>query len=130
MVEINKLVGKGIIEYAEHEEGEFISPVFFRSKSDAAGTLILNLETLNEFLECNHFKMETVHSVADLIQPHCYMTSIDLKDADYSVKISKEDSKYLKFYAGKMFLKFVVLPNGLSSVHENLQSSLNHPLHV
>ena len=59
--------------------------------------------------------METVHSVADLIQPHCYMTSIDLKDAYYSVKISEEDSKYLKLYAGKVFLKFVVLPNGLSS---------------
>ena len=59
--------------------------------------------------------METVHSVADLIQPHCYMTSIDLKDAYYSVKISEEDSKYLKFYAGKIFLKFVVIPNGLFS---------------
>ena len=43
------------------------------------------------------------------------MTSIDLKDAYYSVKISEEDPKYLKFYAGKIFLKFVVLPNGLSS---------------
>ena len=38
-----------------------------------------------------------------------------------------EDSKYLKFYVGKTLLKFVVLPNGLSS---GLQSSLNHPLHV
>ena len=59
--------------------------------------------------------METVDSVADLIQPHCYMTSIDLKDAYYLVKISEEDTKYLKFYKGNFFLKFVVLPNGLSS---------------
>ena len=59
--------------------------------------------------------MEKIHSVADLIQPHCYMTTIDLKDAYYSVKISEEDSKYLKFYVGKNLLKFVVLPNGLSS---------------
>ena len=43
------------------------------------------------------------------------MTSIDLKGAYYSVKISEEDSKYLEFYAGKNVLKFVVLPNGLSS---------------
>ena len=43
------------------------------------------------------------------------MIIIDLKDAYYSVKISEEDSKYLKFYAGKNLLKFVVLPNGLSS---------------
>ena len=101
VVEINKLVGKGVIEYTEHEEREFISPIFFRSKSDGTSRLILNLKTLNEFLEYNHFKMETMHSVADLIQPNCDMTSIDLKDAYYSVKISEEDAKYLKFYAGK-----------------------------
>ena len=59
--------------------------------------------------------MEMVHSVADVTQAHCHMTSIDLKDAYYSVKISEEDSKYLKFYARKNILKFVVLPNGLSS---------------
>ena len=111
MVKINKLLGEGVVEYTEHEEGEFISPIFFRSKSDGTSRLILNLKTM----EYHHFKMETIHSVADLIQPHCYMSSIDLKDTYYSVKISEEDTKYLKFYAGKHFLKFVVLPNGLPS---------------
>ena len=28
---------------------------------------MLDLKTLNEFLEYNHFKMETIDSVADLI---------------------------------------------------------------
>ena len=65
MVEIDKLVGKGVIEYTEHEKGESISPIFFCLKSDGNRRLILNLKTLNEFLEYNHFKMETVHSVAD-----------------------------------------------------------------
>ena len=43
------------------------------------------------------------------------MTTLDLKDVYYSVKVSEEDSKYLKFCVGKNLLKFVVLPNGLSS---------------
>ena len=30
------------------------------------------------------------------------------------MNISEEDKKYLKFYSRKKFLKFVVLPNGLS----------------
>ena len=81
MIEINKLIGKGVIEYIEHEKGDFISPMFFGSKPDETRRLILNLKNFNEFLEYNHFKMDTVHSVADLIQPHCYMTSIDVKDA-------------------------------------------------
>ena len=31
------------------------------------------------------------------------MTSIDLKGAYYSVKISEEDLEYLEFYAGEIF---------------------------
>ena len=73
------------------------------------------MKILNEFLGYNHFKMEAIHSVADLIQLLYYMTIIDLKDACYSVKILEEDSNYLKFYAGKNLLKFVVLQNGLFS---------------
>ena len=56
MVGINKLVGKGAIEYTEHEKGGFISPIIFRSKSDGTRRLILNLKILNKFLEYNHFK--------------------------------------------------------------------------
>ena len=67
----------------------------FVQNLDETRKLILNLKTFNEFLECNHFKMEIEHLVADLIQPHCCMTCIDLKDAYYSVKISEEDSEYL-----------------------------------
>ena len=75
MVEIDKLVGKGVIEYTEHEKGDSISPILFCLKSDGNRRLILNLKTLNEFLEYNHFKMKIAYSVADLIQAHCYMTS-------------------------------------------------------
>ena len=67
----------------------------FVQNLDGTRKLILNLKTFNEFLECNHFKMEIVHLVADLSQPHCCMTCIDLKDAYYSVKIPEEDSEYL-----------------------------------
>ena len=63
LVEINKLVGKGVIEYTEHEKGDFILPIFFRSKSDGTRRLILNLKTLNEFLEYKHFKTGRVHSL-------------------------------------------------------------------
>ena len=45
MEEINKLIGKRVIEYAKHGKGEFISPILFRSKSDGTSRLILNLKT-------------------------------------------------------------------------------------
>ena len=51
MVEINKLIGKGVIEHTEKEE--FISQIVFCSKSDGTSWLILYLKTLNEFLVHN-----------------------------------------------------------------------------
>ena len=69
MKKSKKLIGKGVIEYTVHEKTEFISPTFLRSKSDGTSILILNLNNLNELLEYNQFKMETVHSVTDLVQP-------------------------------------------------------------
>ena len=59
--------------------------------------------------------METVHSVAPLIQQNYYKLKIDLKDAYYIVKISENHTKALKFLAGSNLLKFFVLPNELSS---------------
>ena len=58
--------------------------------------------------------MQTLQSVLSLIQPDCFMTTIDLKDAYYSVKTDELDTKYLKFLLNSRLLKFVVLPNGLS----------------
>ena len=60
MVEINKPVGEGVIEYTEHEKGEFISPIFFLSKSDGTKRLILNLKPLMNFrnittLKCKQY---------------------------------------------------------------------------
>ena len=43
MEEINKLIGKRVIEYTKHGKGDFISPILFRSKSDGTTRLILNL---------------------------------------------------------------------------------------
>ena len=43
------------------------------------------------------------------------MGSLDLTDAYYSVSISPELQKYLKFKVGCQFYKFITLPNGLSS---------------
>ena len=91
--ETNKLIGKAIIEHTDHVKGDFISPIFFCSNSDETSRL---LKTFKELLEYNHFKMGTVHSVADLIQPQCYMTRVEVKDAYYLAKIPEEGSKYLK----------------------------------
>ena len=112
--EVNKLLEKGFVVECEHEPVEYISPIFLREKTDGNQRLILNLKHLNKYLEYKHFKMQTIQTILTLIQPNCYMATIDLKDAYYSAKIDGNDTCFLKFLCNSKLLKFVVLPNGLS----------------
>ena len=109
--EINTLIKKSVIEKSNHESGEFISPIFLRKKREGF-RLILNLKELNQYLDTIHFKMDTIYSVKDLITPNCFMSSIDLKDAYYTVPIQEDYQKYFKFiFQGNLF-NFTCLPNG------------------
>ena len=47
--------------------------------------------------------------------PGCFMTSIDLKDAYYSVPMALEHQKYLKFVWRNQLYAFTCLPMGLTS---------------
>ena len=125
--EIMKLEKKGVIKISNHEKHEIISPIFIRPKPDGC-RLILNLKETNNHLDKIHFKMETLNSILKLIRPNCYMTSIDLKDAYYSVKIFEKHQKYLKFvFDGKLY-KFVCLPNGLTSGPRKFTKIVKVPL--
>ena len=112
--EINKLLTKGAIEVTGHSDNEIISDIFLRDKKDGSHRMILNLKKLNLYAAKAHFKMDTLHTIIKLIEKYCFMASIDLKDAYYSVPITREDRKYLRFHwQGKLF-QFTCLPNGLS----------------
>lgn len=112
--EIDKLLTKGVIKETTHCTGEYISSIFIRPKKDGTYRLILNLKNLNDHVEYHHFKMDTLQSAIRLMKQNCYMASVDLRDAYYSVPIDKEYQKFLRFsWRGKLF-QFTCLPNGLS----------------
>ena len=95
--EINKLLQKEVIKPARNEPGQFISTIFLRPKPDGTHRIILNLKQLNRSVKYEHFKMDTLWTVIRMMKPNCYMASIDIKDAYYSVPIAVSDQKYLKF---------------------------------
>ena len=113
--EIASLVSKGVLIESQHEPGEFISTIFLRPKSDGSFRLILNLKELNESVEHHHFKMDTLDTVVRMMKPGCYMASVDLKDAYYTVPVHEEHQKFLKFVFNGCLYQFTCLPNGLSS---------------
>ena len=59
-LEIDKLLKKGVMKVCEHENREFISPIFVTPKKDLGYRLILNLKDLNEDVEFCHFKRQTL----------------------------------------------------------------------
>ena len=89
-VEIKNLLHKGVTEECQHEEGEYISPIFLTPKSDGSFRMILNLKKLNDHMPYIHFKMEIIKSVLNLVTPNCYMAKIGIKDAYYSIPILPE----------------------------------------
>ena len=73
------------------------------------------MKHLNKCIEYHHFKQENLSFALELIQQNDYLTSVDLKDAYFSVSVHPDYKKFLTFtWNGKSY-RFVVLPFGLTS---------------
>jgi hypothetical protein len=113
--EIDSLLCKGVIEPCLPVHGQYLSNVFVRPKKGGDFRFILNLSNLNEHVTYMHFKMDTIYSCIDLVQPGSFLASLDLRDAYYSVPIAVESRKFLRFIWGNKLYQYTSLPNGLSS---------------
>ena len=128
--EIAKLLTKQAIMKCAHKSGEYISLIFLRPKHDNTCRLILNLKSLNNDMSCVHFKMETISLVLYFITPGCYLASIDLKDAYYSVPAHTDYTKYLIFFWKGQLHKVLVLPNGLCSAPRKFTKLMKPPVAI
>ena len=69
---------------------KIISPVFMVLKPDGSYRLILNLKKFNDSVQYEHFKMDNLTSATQMMTRGCYMASVDLRHAYYSVPIKAE----------------------------------------
>ena len=127
--EIIRLANMGVIEKADDSAG-YVSNIFTRPKKDGGFRMILDLSALNKNIVYYHFKMDTLETAINLITKNCLMTSIDLKDAYYSVPVASEHRKYLQFYWQDQIWQFQALPNGLTSGPRIFTKLLKPPLSV
>ena len=56
--------------------------------------------------------MESIKQVTHMITPGCYLASLDIKDAFYTIPINKDHIKYLKFIWLNQRYQFEVMPYG------------------
>ena len=118
-VELEKCIEKFLkikaIEKCGYEDGQFVSSYFLVPKPDGSFRFILNLKKFNNFVFTEHFKIEDIRTVLNILNKDDLMCRLDLKDAYLLLAICKEDSKYLKFKYKDEFYQFRALPFGLSS---------------
>ena len=125
--EINRLASLDVIELSDANNG-FVSNIFTRPKKDGGYRMILDLSDLNKCIDYQHFKMETLETAISLVPENSFMTSIDLKDAYYSVPIAEEHRQFLKFIWNGECWQFKALPNGLTSGPRLFTKLLKPPL--
>ncbi|KAG7309814.1 hypothetical protein JYU34_004322 [Plutella xylostella] len=112
--EIQSLIGKGAVQICSPSPNQYVSPTFLVDKSNGEKRFILNLKGLNKFIETKHFKLEDLRTVIKLVNPNCFMCTLDLKDAYFLLPIAAQDRKYLRFNWKSNLYEFLVLPFGLN----------------
>ena len=125
--EIQNMLDNKIIVPCEHEEGEFLSPIFPVPKPDGSTRIILNLKRFNKSVEYLHFKMDTIKVVLANVTKGCYMASLDLKSAYHSVSIAEDYRKYLRFEWERLY-QFTCYPNGLGPCPRKYTKLMKVPL--
>ena len=98
-----------------HVLGEFLSNLSLVDKSDGGKRPVINLKNLNSFIPYQHFKMEGLHLMKDLLQEGDYMCKIDLHDTYFTIPINQKYRKYLRLIWERTLYEFLCLCFGLGS---------------
>ena len=128
--EIASLFQKNAVCYADSEKDSFISNIFLVQKKGGGQRPVINLKDLNNFLRYEHFKMEGVHLLKDLLLQNDWMVKIDLKDAYLTCPVHKEHQKYLRFLWKGKLIQFKVMAFGLAVAPRIFTKLLKTPISV
>lgn len=88
-----------IVPAPEQGQGLYLL-LFTVPKKNGKWRAVLDLKFLNEFVAQKHFRMETLQSIAEALQPQEFFTSIDLTDAYLHIPIFLAHCRFLHFCIG------------------------------
>jgi hypothetical protein len=111
--ELQELLKKGAIEVCL-QKPNFISPLNVVPKKNGKFRLICNLKSLNSHIDCSKFRSEDIRETIDMLQYEDYMTSLDLKDCFYHMRLAPEYRDYMGFEFEGVYFRWCVLPFGLN----------------
>ena len=92
------LESAAVEELPADTEGGLWSTFFPVAKKNTAKVRgFLDLRSLNRHLRYEHFKMEGLHTVRDLLRRRDLMTKVDMSDYFFHLPIKPEDRQYFRF---------------------------------
>ena len=116
--EVEKLLSNGAITSVNQEGDQFLS-ILFPKKDGNQGTVI-SLKQLNQFMLYQHFKMEDLHSLNEVLLEGNNVCKLDLKDAYFYVPLNKKFRKYLRFlWSSNLYLGPMTSIWGIHKIVEN-----------
>ena len=95
--EINRLMSRGVIKPISDSENGFVCSIFLREEKENKHHLILNLKEFNKNVVYRQFKMDNLKTAVNMMMQNCFLASLDLSEAYYSVPVTLTDQKYLFF---------------------------------
>ncbi len=117
--ELDSLIAMGAVEevpFRKPGRRVFYSALFTVAKKGTDRRRpVLNLKPLNKFVRYEHFKMEGLHTIRDLVQHGDYMAKVDISQAFLHVLLHPTMRNFFRFrWKGKTY-RFKVMPFGLCS---------------
>ena len=109
------LVAKSAVELAPLPSPGFYSRLFVVWKTSGSWRPVIDLSTLNLYVDVSHFRMETIQSVLLSVRQGDWMASIDLKAAYLQVPVHPDSRRFLRFVAQGNVYQFSALCFGLST---------------
>ena len=111
-----QLINKNAVEPVDNPNSlGFYNRLFLVPKPNNRWRPILDLSTLNTFLNTGSFKMETPETIRTSLQVGEWVTSINFKDAYFHIPIHSQSRKYMRFHLQGRSYQFKALPFGLST---------------
>ena len=76
----------------------FVSPMFIEPKKGGKWKLVLNLQSLNQYMSRAHFKLEDIRSLKDILRQGKFKAKLDLKKAYFLVPMAYQSRSFLQFH--------------------------------
>ena len=129
-LEVASMLRKGAMRIVIPKENQLLSNIFIRPKKDGEFRPIINLKRLNQFVPYQHFKMEGLRAVKNILSDGDLMCKLDLKDASFTVPLSTRSRKLVRFFWKGKLHEFLCLAFGLGLAPRIFTKLLKVPISI